>query len=397
MGGFEKISGKAGGAGLLAVKDQFLELAQVARGAGVNIGDMGDVVATLVNRGIDAKDMVKTIESLVQQGKDGAVEFKDLATMLDASSGALGRFKMNEGSRITTAGGLSQMARTFGKKSAEESTNAVEDLARDLGGKADIIQALTGGTAAGTKTIGGKKQTVLKGGVQVGTDDTRAQLRDINTLLPEIIAGAFKSGNAGKIMGEGGMFTGNSTAIIAPLVQAFSQGIVKDSTSGRYNLAKDGEKASLTGEAAVKAMLTQFQAADVKEGSSKAAFDNVMGTSQAQFAVAMEKLKNDLGDKLAPAIAELTPKAIQLATSFGDLVTWAAESPKKAAAALVALTTAAGVAEAGLSVIAGKLGGALLDKLLPKMVPVMNVQAGTVTMTGGNGLLGTAAAGGKTG
>ena len=348
MGGFEKLSGKAGGGGLTEYTSQFTELAKVAHGAGVNMTDLGDTLGTLYNRGVKADSVVKVVEALVQQGKDGAVEFNQLAVLLDASSGALGRFKMNDSDRVMTAGGLSQFARTFGKKSAEESTNAVEDLARDMAGKADVIQRLTGGsltrvTTTGKKTtkmVNGKKvvteegggtKDVYAGGVEVGTDASRSQLKDINALLPAIIEGVVKTGNAGKLMGEGGIFTGNATAIAGPLLQAFTQGITKDK-EGRFQLTKEGETAGLTGRAAVEAMLKQFQSADVGAGTSQKAFDDRMAQSQAKMNVTIEKLKNDLGTQLAP----IASKAI--------------ENPKTAAAGLVAAMTVGGAAKAGADV-----------------------------------------------
>jgi hypothetical protein len=377
MAGFEALSGKAGGGGLTEYVSQYEELAKVARGAGVSMGDLGNTLGTLYNRGVKADSVVKVVEALVQQGKDGAVEFNQLATLLDASSGALGRFKMDDATRVMSAGGLSQFARTFGKKSAEESTNAVEDLARDLAGKADDIQKLTGGTLTrvttkGTKTkklvngrmveteVGGGTRDQYAGGIEVGTTTDRAQLRDINQLLPDIIEGVVKSGNAGKLMGAGGIFTGNATAIAGPLLQAFTTGIKKNS-EGRFELTKDGQAADMTGRAAVEALLKQFQAADVAPGSSQKAFDEVMKSSNAQLNQKVEKLRNDLGEKLAPIAA----KAI--------------ENPKTAMAAVLAGSTALGAG----NVLAGKAGTAILDKLFPKSVGTMAVTAGSVVVSGG--------------
>ena len=385
MTGFEKLSGKAGGGGLTEYASQYEELAKVARGAGVSMADLGDTLGTLYNRGVKADGVVKVIEALVQQGKDGAVEFNQLATLLDASSGALGKFKMDDATRVMTAGGLSQFARTFGKKSAEESTNAVEDLARDLGGKADVIQRLTGGsltrvTTKGKKTVkmvngkmvtteeGGGSIDRYAGGVEVGTDTNRAQLRDINTLLPDIIEGVVKTGNAGKLTGEGGIFTGNATAIAAPLLQAFTQGISKNS-EGRYVLTQDGQRADMSGRAAVEALLKQFQASDVAPGTSAKAFNDVMSQTNAQLNQKIEKLRNDLGDKLTPYAA----KAI--------------ENPKTTAAAIVAGSTAIGAG----NVLAGKAGSALLDKIFPKSVGTMTVTAANVVVGGPGGAGGAAA------
>jgi hypothetical protein len=407
MGGFEKIAAKAGKAGLQEATSQLESLAKVARGAGINMTDLGDVVATLTNRGVKAEDLVSTVEALVKQGQDGAVEFKDLATMLDASSGALGRFEMGEKDRIMSAGGLSQMARTYGKSSAAEATNAVVDLARDLGGKADIVQQLTGGkattvTTKGKKTVkmvngqmvttteGASTRSTYAGGVEVGTDDSRAKLRNMNDLLPEMIDAAIKHGTVGKLTGEGGVFTGNSVSIVAPLIEAATKGIVKD--GDKYRLAGAGEQAQMTGQEAARALLDQFNAATLEAGKSEAMLAEVLKTDAGKISVATNKLKNDLGDKLAPVISKLAPDILSLGESFGKAVVWIAENPKKAAAGFVALSTAMSVAEVGL----GKLGTFVLDKLFSKTTPMMNVTAGVVNVGGAPGVGGAGGSGLKT-
>lgn len=399
MGGFEKLSGKAGGEGLVKYEQQFVSLAKIAKGAGVSMDDMGDVLGTLANRGIAAENVVDVIKSLVQQGKNGAVEFKDLATMLDASSGALGKFKMNDATRVMTAGGLSQFARKYGKKSPEEATDAVGDLARDLGGKAEAIQKLTGGSLTrvhvkGKKTkkmVGGKMvettegdstKDTYAGGVEVGTDSSRAQLRDVNTLLPDIIEGASKAGNLDKLIGEGG-FSGNSTAILGPLIQAFTSGLKKNK-SGTYDLVGEGETGDIQGRAAVETLLKQFNEATMAAGADTKAFGNVMATSSAKLDVAMAKMKNDLGDKLAPAISGLIPHLATLGAAFGQAVATVAETPKQAIVGFLALNTALGLAQGAL----GKLGGSLLDKILPKAVSTMQVNAAAVNVAGGSGMPG---------
>ena len=366
MGGLEEIAGKAGAEGIAQAKDQMLELAKVAKGAGVSMEDLGDVTATLLNRGIKSGDLVKNIEALVQQGKDGAVEFKDLATLLDASSGALIKFKMDSTGRSMSAGGLSQIARTYGKSSAAESTNAVVDLARDLGGKADDIKKLTGVEVG----VGGK----------VG----RAQLRDVNALLPEIIEGIVKKGNAGKLEGQGGIFTGNSTTISTPLMQAFTLGLKKNE-SGRLQIAGEGEAADIKGKEAVKALLSQFEDTLPKAGASVEAFNRLMATQSEQTNVAMNKLKNDLGEKLTPVIAKASPQIIKLITAFGELTAWALTNPFKAIGGIILASIAQSLLGAGLS--------SLTDKLLGKAIPTLNVTAGNVNMTGGAGASGVLGSG----
>jgi len=380
MGGLEKISGKAGAAGIDQIAGKFKDLAKVAAGAGVSITDLGDVVGALVNRGVKADEMVTIVEKLVKQGKDGAVEFRDLATHLDASSGALLSFQMSATKRIETAGGLSQVARTFGRSSAAEATTSVVDLDRDITAKADLIKGLTGGKVSGTRMVAGHKRNVFTGGVEVGTDATRSQFRDVNELLPEIIAGAIKAGNVDKLIGEGGVFTGNSAFVARPLIQAATHGITKNET-GRYELTTEGGRADIKGAEAVKALLAQFT--NVQVGATDSADAHARVAATTRFSDALNRLSSDLGDRLAPKVAELTPTIIQVGQKFGELVGAIADHPYQMAAKFIALKTALGVAEAGLGSFAGYLGGKVLDALIPKATGTMTVTAAVVNVAGG--------------
>lgn len=362
MGGFEKVAGKSGAEGLKETKDYFLDLAKIAKGAGVSMEDLGDVTATLFNRGIKGKDLAENIRMLVQQGKDGAVEFKDMATMLDASSGALLNFKMGASQRAMTAGGLTQIGRTFGKSSAAEATNAVVDVSRDLGGKAALIKKLSGVDVHVAGTNG-------------------AQMKDINELLPAIIEGMAQKKTSAHLMGIGGVFTGNSTAIVNPLLQAATFGLKREE-GGRYRIAGEGEKGDIKGAAAVKALLEQNAKASMDAGEAEKAFANVMNTQTEQVNVAMSKLKNELGEKLVPALTKVIPVATQMISAFGTVTTWALSNPFKAVGALMMASVAKSLVGAGFD--------KLVDMAMSRIVPNMNVAATTVNVVGGPGVGGTA-------
>lgn len=358
MGGFEKVAGKSGAEGLKETKDYFLDLAKIAKGAGVSMEDLGDVTATLFNRGIKGKDLAENIRMLVQQGKDGAVEFKDMATMLDASSGALLNFKMGASQRAMTAGGLTQIGRTYGKSSAAEATNAVVDVSRDLGGKAALIKKLSGVDVHVAGTNG-------------------AQMKDINELLPAIIEGMAQKKTSAHLMGMGGIFTGNSTAIVNPLLQAATFGLKRE-VGGRYRIAGEGEKGDIKGAAAVKALLEQNAKASMDAGEAEKAFANVMNTQTEQVNVAMSKLKNELGEKLAPALTKVIPVATQMISAFGTVTTWALSNPFKAVGALMMASVAKSLVGAGFD--------KLVDMAMSRLVPNMNVAATTVNVVGGPGV-----------
>jgi hypothetical protein len=196
----------------------------------------------------------------------------------------------------------------------------------------------------------------------VGTDSSRAQLRDINKLLPDIIEGVVKTGNEGKLMGAGGIFTGNATAIAGPLLQAFKVGISKNK-EGRYELTGDGQKADVTGREAVEAMLKQFSEATMAPGERDKSFKAVMSTSEGKLNQQIQTFQNAMGDKLKPIVSS------------------AVESPGTTAAGIVAGGAALGGAKAGL----GRLSDAAMDKFFPKAISTMSVTAASVVIGGPGG------------
>jgi hypothetical protein len=396
MGGLEAISGKAGtagfdamGAGPAEVTRTLSELAMVARSAGVSMTDLGDVVGTMVNRGAKGKELVTVVRGLVEQGKAGAVEFKDLATMLDESSGALVKFKMGESERLTSAGGLSQIARANGSKSAAEATTAVKALARDLAGKGDLVQELTGGTLTsvhtkGKKTmqlvggrmiettVGDKTEKRWAGGIEIGTDSSRTTLRNLNDSLPDVIASAVANGKANRLTGAGGIFTDEAASIITPLVQAATKGVTLD--KGRYRLAGDGEKAQLSGRAAVDAMLKQSEQAIGSEADTRKAFNNVMAQDGAKLAVAMNRLTNDMADRLAPAVSKLATDLSAQGPAIG----------KAAEVLATGITTAVQhPLAAGLGVVTASVAKSLVAQMIANRISAMSVTAGVVNVSGG--------------
>lgn len=373
MGGVEKIAAKSGAGGLAEAKGELLEIMKLAKGAGVDMGDMGDVVGTLANRGIKAGSFVKVLSAMVQQGKDGAVEFKDLATQLDASSGALNKFKMGQENRAMVAGGLTQLARTEGKKSPEEATNAVVDLARDLNGKSAEIKKLTGVDVAVAGTNG-------------------SQLKDITNLMPAIIEGIVKKKNGAKLEGAGGIFTGNATSISTPLMQAFTLGL-KKGKDGRFHTAGEGETADIKGRGAVEALLKQYNTATQSKEESEKAFKRVVGTDAEKLSAALNKLKNDLGTQLAEPLSRVAPKVVELVSALGRATAWAIDNPGRAITGVIVASIGKEMAGVGLSKV--------FDAMMNRFTPNMNVTATNVNMIGAGGaagnLLGGAAGGAASG
>jgi hypothetical protein len=379
MGGLEKLAAKSGGAGLNEVLPKFEQLAKVARGAGVTMTDLGDVMATIYNRGVAVDDLIPTFEALVQQGKDGAVEIKDLATQLDASSGALTAFQMNGKERVMLAGGLTQIARTWGRSSAEAATFSVTDLGQELQGKADLIQELTGAKKTGTKTLGGKKVDVLEGGVEIGTDSSRRKIRDIREILPEIFEKADQAGNLGKLIGAGGIFGGADAPLALAFKSVFTDGIKRDKT-GRFQPVQEGETAEVKGAEAIRELLKQAAAADVKPGSSDKAFENVMKSDK--LGVAMNKFQNDLGDKLAPRMGELANATSKVADKFLKVVDYTSgKSWESLAAQFLALNTAAGAAQGGLSALGGNFAD-IMSKQWQTGMAGLNLGTAGIAVTG---------------
>lgn len=270
---------------LKTARDSMQSFATVASATGATVESVAEAAASMGKQfGITKiEDVQKAFAILTAQGKGGALTMKDLAAQLRKVAAAGHAFGIGEGvGGLTKVGGLMQLA-TLGTKSAASSGTAVEAIFRGLSTKQKALHA-----------------------IGVDTYDKAGNRRDINQLLPEIIAKASKGTPAARDKKLADIFGTIGGRGVSSLVGTFHD--ASKSAGG-------GQAGITAGTAAVaEAMLKAEKAAtDFSEVQKDAA--DAQKSSTAQVAAAWEVFVSKVGAELMPALEGLVPEFRKLADS----------------------------------------------------------------------------------
>lgn len=309
MGALEAFVTKTGD---LATGRSILEdMAKLAGATGTNLSDMVDAAADVSNALGDIPDKGKAIDAVMRQiaagGKVGAVEIKDLAKYMARLSAASGAFGGNRAETIIKLGALTQLSRAKGGAAS------AAEAARSISGLANTLQ-----TPA-------RRAKFAEYGVQL--EDAKGLLRDPMEILKESIQ---KTGGQTEPLKE--MW---ANVIGAKPAQALAT---------TYKQAGGGDAGM---KAIQKELDTFMKSAALSQKQIDDANKARLGTDAAkvqQFNNELEKVANGIRADLAPRLAELTPKILELVKGFGQLVNWLAQNPGTAITAAIS----ASIARAGL-------------------------------------------------
>ena len=350
-------AGSGGGkAGLDAFVGSLESIGQLAVASGSKMEDWALISAELTNNGVtDAKKQMEIMRSIVAGGKAGNINARQMAGGVGAVMGAhqAGSFEGSGEKRARQASALIQLARSGGAKesvSAEDSVTAARNLYNDLGSHEKIIKKM------GVKTT----RKNAKGEVErVDAIEQLGQLFD-------------KTG--GDITKMDPAFGMQSQAVFGKLLAEWKKGGGKNG-----------------GSAAMKKIVEGFEQASMSEEEVKMEAAVIMDTASKKIAVSMEQFSAKMSDELMPVLAKAIPQFAKLSEAIVNVTKFAVESPATAAASFVALSAAAGGAQAVL----GRLGSGLLDSVFKSATTT--VHGGVVNVSGGAGSGGIGGAGGKAG
>ena len=300
--------------------------------------------SALYNRGIGPDSVVKVIEALVQQGRDGAVEFNQLqpCSMPAAAPSVAsdGRRHPGPDRGWPVAWSPGRSARSPPRSPPTRWNGSARPVRQ-----ADVIQQLTGGTLTrvhamgpmATKKmvngrmveteVGGSTRDQYAGGVEVGTDANRAQLRDINTPYPTSSRRG-QVGNAGKLFW---MCRWHPPATPRPsLARSCRRLPAASSRTARPVRAGQGRREGRDDrtQGAVEALLKQFQAADVAPGTSQKTFDERMDTGKDQTQQSHDPGSERLGDALAPTPPDHQNPGTAMAAILGSSTALGEQRPR---------------------------------------------------------------------
>lgn len=259
------------------------------------------------------------LRTMIGQGNEGAVEIKD-----QGASGVkvMARASMFSGNKIENIGTLGALMQHSEKTSgsAEEAATSTNAFFTDIA----------------------TKEKMLKGmGVSLyGKDGKMKSAQDTVLDVMKGINGDAKKANA--VFGERGIKTW------AALNESGDQ--ARQAVLAAGGSKKDGDKAY---NDAVKQKIEDMRKQQISEEQLRENAAKVMATQQERISVALEKLRIQVGEKLAPEleklipkIAEATPALMKMLDAMIKLANWAGSNPLEAGLAALTLTIGNAVAQA---------------------------------------------------
>lgn len=348
-------AGSGGGkAGLDAFMGSLQEIGELSVATGAKMEDWALISAEMTNNGItDSKKQLEIMRSITAGGKKGNINARDMAAGVGAVMGAhqAGSFEGTGEHRARQASAFIQLARAGGAKNAEDAVTAARNLYNDLGSHEATIKKL------GVKTT----RKNAKGEVErIDATEQMAQIFDKT------------GGDVTKIDPNFGM---QSQSLFGKMLERYKSGGGKNG-----------------GAEAMKKMVSDFENTSMTQADVQKEAAIIMDTASKKIAVSMEQFSAKMSDELMPVLAKAIPEFAKLSEAIIGVTKWAVDSPKTAAASFVALSAAAGGAQAVL----GRLGTGLMDSIFKTATATVN--ASVVNVNGGGGAPGgVGGQGGKAG
>lgn len=268
---------------LKTARSSMRDFALAAQASGANVEDVAGTAAAISQQfGItDPGQIREVLASLIGQGKAGAFELKDAASLFPSLAAAGASFGLNKGvGGVKTLGGVVQIARQATGSGEVAATN-VQAMLTALKTNADKLQL------AGTK-------------VYEGTGANK-KVRDLPTIIAEMIAKTGGTDLAKKNAGLTDILTATGFRAIAPLVTQY-QDMFKQS-SGKTDAARQAD--------AQDRLLTSIResidaAGDWSEVVKDAA--TAGSTSSARMTAAWERLTGGVASRVLPRLLSMAEK-----------------------------------------------------------------------------------------
>jgi hypothetical protein len=316
LDGLRAFVGKTGD--LKTGRDILADMAKLAKATGGSMGDYVDAAGDIANNLGDVEDKSTKVSMIMRtfagQGKAGAVEIRDLASLMARVQAASSQYGGDSAKNFALIGAMVQEARAKGgAASAREGTQSVMTFT-NMFSKPKNRRRLD---AAGIKY-----------------ENANGSLKSPDEIIMQMIQKASdKNGNLNT--GEMGKLVGDANA--------------RKATRGFENIYREaggGDK----GMAAVKAEFQRLRDVAMGQGEIEDSFKRSMATSASQvqlFNNALSKIGDDVVANILPQMKTLGPAIVKVVDGLSKFVGWAAENPGKAIA--VALT--ASIARANIETV----------------------------------------------
>jgi hypothetical protein len=287
----------------------------------------------------------KSIMAVVAgQAKIGSIEMSDMAQQMGKLMSSTAAYKGDVADLANTMGAVGQLAIAGGAASPEEAMTALMRMSSDISQR-----------GAGA---------FKKAGINVFADEAQTMLLDPAEIIMRTVT---KTGGALPAMGK--LLGIRSRKAFDPFRKAYVE-------------AGGGAK----GEGAMREMFERFKVQKMTEGevTTSAAFRRAQDDKQ--FAIAVAKFNQAIGQQMLPAVTALIPEFVKLlpvltkaAEGFAAFVKWFGENPLKKLGGLVLLAIVKDIAMAGIgaavssaitrAIAGGAMPGAIPGKGGPAVVP----------------------------
>jgi hypothetical protein len=292
------------------------DLAKLSAATGASFEDAMEAAAAISNKLGDVPDKSKKIYELMRgfawQGKLGAVEISDMARNMPRLLSGVTRFEGDLAENMTKLGALAQMARGGPASSAREAATGVARMA-DLFVTPQRVKAM--------ESIGLAKSDIFS-----KTGFVRNPFEIIKKAL------VLTKGEA------------------LPMRTAFASVMGSrpiDKLTDIYRKVGGGKKGLADVDAEIK-RLTSGAGVGMSENivNQMVAENSQTKAARAQrFQENLDRVTASMADRLVPALEQLAPMALRIATAFGNFVSWASENPGKAISLAISLAVGRALTE----------------------------------------------------
>lgn len=314
------------------------QIAALANATGGDMAELASAAGLFQANGGDATRTQEWLRVSAGMGRAGSVDVRDLAQYGAKVSSASGSFA-DQSAAFVDLSAMTQMAvKRGGASDAAEATTSVQRFAGDVWKSEDALKAL------GVKT----------------RDATGTKLRGVESIMTDAISAT--RGDRGKL---GDIWKLESIKSIEGYRQLYNEASTASKSAGGDTKAQD-----TAGRAAIAGAIQKMREAALTEEQVKSEAAKRMEETDKKLTATFERLRIEVGDKLAPKFLELIPVLERAIPAFTDMLDFAVKNPFSSVGILIAGAITKDIAAAGIGkgvelVITQTLGAAASSASTP--------------------------------
>lgn len=335
------------------------QIADLANATGGDIDQLAEAAGSFQANGGNAAMTQKWLRVSAGMGRAGSVDVRDLAQYGAKVTASSGQFS-NQDDAFIQLSAMTQMARKAGgADDPAVATTAVQRFADDIWKNEGSLKLM------GVKT----------------RDASGRKLGDAQQIMTDAISAT--RGDRGKL---GAAWKIEGIKAVEGYRQAYNNAAIKSKADGGNDVAQDA-----AGRAAIKAAFDDMRKAVIDEKQVKVEAAKRMEEADKKLIAVFEKLKIEVGDKLAPKFMELIPVLEKAIPAFTEMLDFATKNPLASVAILMGAAVTKDIAAAGIGKgIQVAISGALTGATVPAVGALGSLTGAAVSLTAA--ILGTKAA-----